>query len=214
MKIVFPHIPKCAGTSIKFQIESRDDVYFDYFNHPTWICQSDKSVGEGEQKKLKAKLAKLEDWFVFGHFSACAYDDTPYDLKILILRDPLERAVSHFHYVQQTLPDTEVTRRRHSEVSLIKDGRMSMEEFAELDHIQHFYGRYYLRGVALDSRLIIFSIDNLQDACKKISEACQIELKHSVSLNRSNYSSNYGHLKGIFASDTDLYRGLINRQSI
>lgn len=211
MKIVFPHIPKCAGSSIKSQIEDRADVFFDYHNHPTWVDEAEKIAGQKKQFDLKEKLQTLRDWLVFGHFSATDYDGIPYDLKILLLRDPLERAISHYHYILQNLPDNETTRRRHTEVSLIKDGKMSLEEFVELEHIRYFYSEYYLKGVAVDSRLLVVSIHSFPNSCKAIADASQIKLDPGISLNKSSYHAKYTHLAGNFSRDTELYLKLLGR---
>lgn len=211
MKIVFPHIPKCAGSSIKSQLLAIADTRFDYVNHPTWIYEPDIQLGAVKQAEMKAELGKLDNWIVFGHFGASDYDDIPYDLKIVLIREPLQRAVSHFHYVKQALPDTEVTRRRHKEVAQIKGGTMSIDSFAQLNHIRFFYGNYYLRGLILDSRLLVLPVEDLSASFNKIKQKCGLSLDASVHHNQSSYEGTFGNLYDLFDDDRDLYNNLISR---
>jgi len=143
LRIVFPHIPKCCGSSIATQLRSISDVYMDYSLHPTWVSETDISFGLRERAKMIDKLHGLENWIIFGHFPSDAFDELIYDLKIILLRPPLQRAISHYHYIKQILDDNITTRRRHNEVGPIKDGHMTFGQFAKLDHIRFFYGQYY-----------------------------------------------------------------------
>lgn len=211
MKIIFPHIPKCAGSSIKSQLAKREDVFLDYFNHPTWAYEPDKESGRKGRDALKNTIRKLDSWIVFGHFPACIYYDLPYDLQIILLRDPLERAASHYHYIKQIIPDNNITRRRHAEVGPIKESRMSIEDFVELDHIKYFYSKYYLNSIALDERLIVVPMDDMESSCSKIMEVTNIKLDHTVRTNKGTYIRNFDHMRNIFHVDTDLYKCLISR---
>ena len=168
-------------------------------------------LGRLKQNKLKNTLVGLDTWIVFGHFSLGTYDDLAYDLKIVLLRDPLERAISHFHYVKQRLPDNKTTRRRHKEVSLIKDGYMTIEEFAELDHVKYFYSKYYLNKIILDERLIVLPVDNLEMSFTKIMEFSRIKLDPMVHVNKSKYFENFDHLRDKFSADAGLYNDLVSR---
>jgi hypothetical protein len=208
MKIIIPHIPKCAGSSIMVQLATRADVHFDYFNHPTWMHAPDMQLGAVEQTKLKATLKQLKDWIVFGHFAASAYDDLPFDYKVLLIREPFVRAVSHFHYIKQLLPDNDVTRRRHYEVGLIKDGLMSIDSFSQLDHIRFLYSRYYLKNLTEDDRLIVLSVEDLPSSFIKLRERCGLCLNAGIHMNRSSYPGNFEHLREVFSDDSQLYHSL------
>jgi len=211
MKILFPHIPKCAGSSIKSQLEKREDVFLDYFNHPTWAYQPDKEEGRKKQDELKETIRNLDLWIVFGHFSICTYYDLPYDLAIILLRDPLERAVSHYHYFKQLLPDNDTTRRRHKEVGPIKENRMSIEEFVELDHIKYFYSKYYLNNIALDEKILVVPMDDMKSSFSKIMEVSNLKLDYTVRANKSKYYGNFDHMRNVFKVDAELYNYLISR---
>lgn len=211
MKIIFPHIPKCAGSSIKQQLAGRGDVYFDYFNHPTWIYEPDREAGRIEQIKLKNILTERQEWIIFGHFASNVYSNLPYDMLIILLRDPLERAISHFHYVKQSLPDNEITRRRHEEVAWIKEDRMTIEEFVELHHIKYFYSEYYLKNIIIDERLLVLPVENIKKSFDTIFEKTGIQLSHSIWVNKGNYRGVPDNLRKSLGRDTSLYNDLINR---
>jgi hypothetical protein len=209
LKIVFPHIPKCAGSSLRDQLIRRKHVYLDYLNHPTWVDEKDKRRGRRQQRELQERLAKLNEWVVFGHFASSAYDHLPYDLKIVLLRDPLERAVSHFHYIRDTLPDRPITRRRHHEVAPIKEGRMSLDEFLELEHIRLFYSNYYLKNLQLNERVIVLSVEDLGQSLEKLANRCGLSLSASVHVNKGRYRGVFENFRTHFATDTELYKQLL-----
>lgn len=209
MRIIFPHIPKCAGSSIKSQLKNRSDVFFDYFNHPTWVYDPDIKTGENKQYALKEHLRQTDSWIIFGHFSAYLYFDLAYDLAIFLIRNPLERAVSHFYYIKQHLPDNEITRRRHYEVGPIKDNQMSLEEFVELDHIRYFYSKYYLNHIFPSEKFLAVAMENMEYSCKKIMEASGLNLDHAIKINRSEHNGSFNQLRDVFNVDMQLYKDLI-----
>ena len=209
MKIVFPHIPKCAGSSVQKQLKARDDVYLDYFNNPLCVHEADRAAGQAEQQALQGKVASTESWIVFGHFACSAYNELPYDRLIVLLRNPLERAVSHFYFIKDTLIDDEVHRRGYPEVGLIKDGKMSLDEYLELDHVRFFYSDYYLKDVILDDRITVFPVEQLKTAYRNIAKLTDIRLDAGVWTNRGKYRSDCEQHRSNFARDEELYRKLI-----
>ena len=188
----------------------RKDVFMDYYSHPTWASKSDKRKGRKRQNKQKKIIREHDSWIIFGHFSPSLYYDFPYDWQIIILRDPFERAISHFHYVKQSLPDNNITRRRHTEVGLIKDNLMNIEQFVELDHIKYFYSKFYLKNIALDNRLIAGSLHDFESTLRKVAEATGITLDHTVYVNKSSYRGSFDYLRPNFETDLKLYDALIN----
>lgn len=208
MRVLFPHIPKCAGGTIRRQIEGRQQVFLDYFSHPTWQSAVDREAGARAREVLKGRLRERGDWLVFGHFAAADYYDLEYDLQVLLLRPPLARAISHYHYIRDLQADTPVTRRRHREVGEIKDGVMPLEAFCRLDHVRHFYAGYYLKGVRCDDRTLTASTDDLTGAFARIADATGLSLDTAVRANRSEYSGDFAHLKNLFAADEALYQRL------
>lgn len=112
MKIIFVHIPKAAGTSLKQAISDRvgaDNIYFDY-NRP---------LARGElQRKAHCLFSSFaakprEEALIFGHFLAGKYAsfNGRYFRRrreisyVTFLREPLQRAISHFFFWKRTAVD-------------------------------------------------------------------------------------------------------------
>lgn len=109
MKIVIVHIPKAAGTSLKNAISDKvgaDNIYFDY-NRP---------LAKGDvQRKAHCLISSItakprEEALIFGHFLVGKYAGfNGYYFRrrkeiayATFLRDPLQRAISHFFFWKRT----------------------------------------------------------------------------------------------------------------
>lgn len=95
--IIFPHVPKVGGTSIKEQLEQTDlRIFFDY----------DAATGKGKWLQQQWERRNREYSFldfspfdvVFGHFPIERYLSDSFDYVALV-RDPLDRAISHYLYM-------------------------------------------------------------------------------------------------------------------
>lgn len=109
MKIVMVHIPKAAGTSLKNAILDKvgiDNIYFDY-NRP--LAKDDF------HRKAQCLVASIvgrprNETLIFGHFLAGKYArfNGYYFSRCkgvayaIFLRDPLQRAISHFFFWKRT----------------------------------------------------------------------------------------------------------------
>ncbi|ADE15674.1 conserved hypothetical protein [Nitrosococcus halophilus Nc 4] len=112
MKIVFVHIPKAAGTSLKEAILEKvgdDNLYFDY-NRP--LAKTDL------HRKACCLFSSVTarpsaEAIIFGHFLAgkyarfngCYFRPRKKIDYAVFLRDPLQRAISHFFFWKRTVID-------------------------------------------------------------------------------------------------------------
>ena len=108
-KLIFVHIPKAAGTSLKQSIVSRvgeDSVTFKY----------DRPMSDGPlTRRGKCLIASLsgqqpERAITFGHFLAgyfarftmLGFEKRPELRYVTFLREPLQRAISHYYFWKRT----------------------------------------------------------------------------------------------------------------
>ena len=109
MTWVFVHIPKAAGTSLKNALESRfgaEHIHYDYqrpMARPAWRRNLDCAVASCIGPRIAQPV-------VFGHFLAGKYArftgrgfvPRSGSRYLVFLRDPLQRAVSHYLFWKRT----------------------------------------------------------------------------------------------------------------
>nr|CCF78649.1 hypothetical protein RGS1_70355 [Rubrivivax gelatinosus S1] len=210
MRVLFPHLPKCAGTSIRTALETDPRFRADYHHHPTWQCEADRQAGREAQARSIARLREEPSWIVFGHFAPRAYYGLEFDYQILVLREPLARVVSHYYYVRDVLPDNEVTVRRHPEVRAVKDGRMPIEEFVELEHVRHFYGRCYLADLRVDERLVVLPAEQLDATMAAVGSLLGLPPAPVAWMNRGPRGAKHEALRARLHEDIALYESLMS----
>jgi hypothetical protein len=209
IKVILPHIPKCAGSSLKKQLENDSRYFQDYNCHPTWQSNSDILSGKKKQRRIIKKLESRSSWIIHGHFASQAYYSLNFDYQILLLRQPLERAVSQFFYFKNILPKNKVSVRRHPEVLAIKSGVMEIGEFLLLDHVRYFYSRYYLENLLMDNRLIVLSVHDMASSLDAIGKLLNISFNPDIFVNQNSYTGDFRHLCSILDADTKLYEDLL-----
>lgn len=91
MTYVFPHVPKCGGTSLLKNLQQTGlALFLDY----------DAIVGPPMHRR-NAEFARLDFSpfdVIYGHFPVNRYQGSKYQYVALV-RDPIERSISSFHYV-------------------------------------------------------------------------------------------------------------------
>jgi len=103
---IFTHIPKTAGTSIKeslIMMHGLEEIFFDY-NRPFSDGEFKRNIKCITQSFINRRNRKVK--IIFGHFMTgkyCKYTlagfvKRPDYSYVTFLRDPLQRAVSHFYY--------------------------------------------------------------------------------------------------------------------
>jgi len=143
--IISVHVPKTAGTSFAVWLESvfgSGQLVRDYDDRPI-DPKSEMNVDPtgflsryGAARKLpKGALA------VHGHFWAKKYERIENAVRITFLRDPIERAISHYYFWLNTPGDG------HSLHQRVLDERMGMLDFARLPQMRGFYRDYVFRDV-------------------------------------------------------------------
>lgn len=107
--IVFVHVPKTAGTSLRDAVVARlspAQVRFDYI--PSRF--SSPAVNRARALVTSLRRRPVAERAVFGHFLAMKYGDLTPSLHfrarpgwtyVTFLRDPLARALSHYHFLRR-----------------------------------------------------------------------------------------------------------------
>jgi hypothetical protein len=94
-RLLFEHLPKCAGTSVRVYLGSQ---------YPERLCFATKGDTVGSIREFQAmpEQERFKYRFVTGHnahkLAALVHPDM---VKVTILRDPVERMISHHAYVKE-----------------------------------------------------------------------------------------------------------------
>lgn len=96
-RLLFDHLPKCGGTSLKHYLcgcyAGRRQVLLDGVN-PYPQMEAFRAMRAGERARVG---------LVFGHLAGMLRGDVrPDRLKVTVLREPVERVVSHYFYARST----------------------------------------------------------------------------------------------------------------
>ena len=133
--IIFDHLPKCGGTSLNKLLESnysRKRIFKMSGSDP------DKSVTEF----LSLHSSKRNQMnLIYGHLAGKLIHSVDKNfIVITVLREPIDRIISHYYYVQR--------KEDHYLHSIVKKENMSLEDYAVSDlseelrnwYVQHFSG--------------------------------------------------------------------------
>jgi hypothetical protein len=115
-KILFDHLPKCGGSSLNAYLEAH------YPERKTYSIDGEKpDVSVEEFLKLPQRSRHGYD-LVKGHLAHRLLDYVhPECLKVTVLRDPVDRIVSHYYYAKRT-PE-------HYLYSKIHNSDMTLEDY-------------------------------------------------------------------------------------
>jgi hypothetical protein len=160
-KMFYVHIPKCGGTSIKKAILNgyKGRPVFNLDPHASKLVADEfceeESLFSLRNKLVLYALTSNKYWFVGGHtvltesvVNHCKINKTDYKF-VTLLRDPVERYLSHFFFNQN----------KSSKHYKIND---DFSEFLKTKHAKEF-GKYYVRYFSgLNNTSVEKAIDNLK----------------------------------------------------
>ncbi|MCC9601113.1 sulfotransferase family protein [Stieleria sp. JC731] len=132
-KIAFDHLPKCGGSSLNHFLESNflwRQTFSTCGSFPRTSIEKFHSLSEQQRQSYRLIKGHLVNQ-LFGLIS----DDF---LKITILRDPVDRIVSHYFYVKR--------RPTHYLYPRIEKEAISLEEFVSLglsDELSNWYTLHF-----------------------------------------------------------------------
>lgn len=180
--IIFPHIPKCFGTSLRTQLEQADiRVFFDYDHPPHHAAYFQKACQRRNWEYSQLDFGSFD--LVFGHFPVERYCRPNYRY-ITLLREPLERAVSQFFYWKYGIPaENRLAFVRNPDLEKIQRGQMDFLEFIKIHHIDAFY-RSFLGDVKPSDFLLVGFTQRYPDFINRLSEYLPIRLSPEVHLRK------------------------------
>jgi hypothetical protein len=146
-KFVFIHIPKATGTTLRTSIESKLEI--DRDAQPAINQRS--SIRRALPKKLRCLAKSFETrfkskQFSFGHFYAgCFADFNGFQFKKregcfygTVLREPLQRAISHYFYWKRTFISQPLWKE-------FQRDNWSLDQFLLSEHFSNFQSQFFWR---------------------------------------------------------------------
>ncbi|MEM6612585.1 MAG: sulfotransferase family 2 domain-containing protein [Cyanobacteria bacterium P01_C01_bin.72] len=117
--IVFLHIPKAAGTTLK------DILYRQYSTDEIYELDAKQFIQSQENFKQLDSTKKAKITILMGHmyFGLHEFINSP-AAYITMLRNPIERVISYYHFVKK-LPS-------HEDYELIKTNNISIQEYCQM----------------------------------------------------------------------------------
>ena len=160
---IFPHVPKTGGTSLRKVFEESDLVtYFDYEFPPSVQPLKSRNCERRNSETSHLDFSVFD--MVFGHFPKERYSSEKYEY-ITLLRHPVDRAISHFFYWKNYVPEkkkangTKVHQSRNLVIQDIRDGNCSFSEFLKRSRINKVYEGYFGYENTQDFKLVGFQHD-------------------------------------------------------
>lgn len=112
--LVLVHVPKTAGSALT-------SIICKQYNSNEVFSVSDPSLN------IENKVSKINEntKVVFGHNYFGQHKNLGPHIHVTMLRDPIDRVISHYYYIKEILKDNELT------------DKYSLEEFAQLDEFSN-----------------------------------------------------------------------------
>jgi len=159
LKLIFVHIPKSGGTSIRAAVTeffSHDLVLDDYGDRPNDPISpmNIDPYGFLDRCRQQNALNLANKAAVIGHFWIAKYEGVAADVRATILRDPITRAISQFFF----WPAQNANNPLHQYVI---SNRLSFIEFARIPRVNSLYTSIYFRNVDMTQFDFIGTYDRL-----------------------------------------------------
>ncbi len=141
--IIFPHIPKCGGSSVLKILENTGkSLFLDYDappSHREWTM-----LGCERRNREFARLDFSVFDFIYGHFPLERYRRGNKGRQIiLLLRHPIERMISQYYFWKDMVPDNDYSFLAiEPEIADLKAEKMDLPAFCDIFGMKDFYTRY------------------------------------------------------------------------
>lgn len=222
LELISVHVPKTAGTTFRRVLEQRFPAgalhldYSEFVLDPLSAFQSRFAAWEADNAhRLRELPATVR--CVHGHFWLGKYaNHFPDARRIVWLRDPVARLVSHYFF-WKTLSPTD-----HSLHRLMLEKKLSLHEFAELPGLRDIVTRVFLRGWALADCFFVGIQEHFAEDLERLRVLMGWPSTDAVRENRTA-SEGYGdftldaetkrHIRRLNEADVALYEEALARRA-
>lgn len=182
---LFVHVPKCAGLSVQyFFAENIDNLIIDDHHNLYWHLPNARHKIMQEFLNLSDKKWYKDNTLVVGHFFPIKYDLGNKTKLVTILRDPIDRLVSHYNYWQNYAHELDFESIHHGSSGGISKvltpgqasnfRKMSLRKFCK--HYQWYsYYATWLFSVSLDRFDYVGITENIDESFEKVKDVFEIK---------------------------------------
>jgi hypothetical protein len=209
LTLISVHVPKCAGTAFRAALErayGAGAVLQDYGDRPfdpAAPMHLDPDGFFAREPDLPAGVR-----VVHGHFHAAKYRRVGRGVpRIAVLRHPVARTVSHYHYWRRLAPGA------HALHAYMRAAELDLLAFARLPFIRHAYGRVMFAGLSRRDFDFVGAVETLERDLGALSVllGCRLEMPvENVSPEEAVVSpAERAALDALLAEDIALYEGWV-----
>ncbi len=149
MKLLFVHVPKTGGASITMALDRRfgERLYRDHDGPANPASPMNLDPDGFLERHFRSPYNFLDQKdAVTGHIWIRKYDPVPAEVRATILRDPIERALSHYFFWLS--PDVIY---RHPVRTYMINNNVDFMQFARFPTMRWLYSRYLFRDTNMNT---------------------------------------------------------------
>ena len=174
--VLFDHLPKCGGTTIA------DFLKWHYLRGRVYEIDGSDPGPDVDRFDALPPAARTRYRLILGHEAQRLIPSFRADaVRFTVLREPVDRVVSHYHYVLR-MP-------RHPLHARVADGKMSLRDYVEsgvTDKVRDFYTSHFTGGAGgvdealatlRDAYSVVGTLEELPAAIARLRAAARLTLR-------------------------------------
>jgi hypothetical protein len=212
--IIFPHVPKAGGTSIKVQLEQSGlKVLMDYRAGPGNTQWHRRKHRIWERRLREMSLSDYD--VVFGHFPVMRYRGPQYRYVALV-RDPVERTVSQYFYHISRSTMTHLKPQRLAFYQAVASGRIGFLDYCRRTNCANIYKQYLGRWPS-ERFLLVGDTHDYGDFVDRFNRLFGTKLTEDVHLRKREEQAStvseadMAKLRELLKDEIDWYGGFVAR---